>query len=142
MKFINSFRGALGKFRQFFYGRYGQDGLNRFISCLALILCAISFIVRSPYITLAILALLAISIMRSLSKNHVRRRRENQVYEKIARPAKRFFKYWFIRIKCRKTHRVYSCGSCHSILRIPKSAPRGTIEIKCTKCGGIFTRRQ
>jgi len=123
------------------YGRYGQDGLNLFISALALVLCVVSFIIRSMYISVAILLLFAVSIFRSFSKNFTARRRENRLYEKASAPVRRYVKYWRVRIKSGKTHRVYSCEKCHSILRVPKSAPRGRIEVKCPKCGDTFTRR-
>ena len=141
MKIGNAFRGFLDKYKRFLYGRYGQDGLNRFISFFALALCVLSFIIRSPYISATIFALLIITVFRSFSKNFARRRRENQVYEKAAKPVKRVFKYWFVRLKSRKTHRVYTCRDCHSILRVPKSAPQGKIEIKCPKCGVMSIRR-
>ena len=123
------------------YGRYGQDGLNRFISYLAIFLCILSFFVNSSIIYFSVLGLFVLSLFRSLSKNFARRRQENQLYEKAAKPVKRSFKYCVIRIKSRKTHRVFTCGKCHSILRIPKSAGNGgKVEIKCPKCGGAFTR--
>jgi len=142
MKFGNSFRGFSDKYKRFLYGRYGQDGLNRFISCVAFILCIISFIIRSGYLTAAIFALLAITIFRSLSKKHADRMRENQIYEKAAKPVKRKIKYWYVRLKSGKTHRVYTCRECHSILRVPKDAPAGKLEVKCPKCRGVSVRRQ
>ena len=129
------------KYRQFMYGRYGTDRLNRFISYVALVLCMASFILRSPFISLAIFCLFGLSLFRSMSKNIARRRRECLVYENASRPAKRFFKYWFTRLRTLKTHRIYTCGACSSILRVPRSAPRGMIEIKCPRCGWAFTRR-
>ena len=141
LRFSDLLRGALFKYRQFLYGRYGQDRLNRFISYLALALCAISFIIRTPILSISIFALFGLSLFRSMSKNHNRRRRENQIYETASRPAKRFFKYWFVRIKSRKTHMIYTCGKCRSILRVPKDAPQGRLEIRCPKCGDSFTRR-
>ena len=134
-------RKAMDSYRRFLYGRYGQDGLNRFISVLALVFCVLSFFIRSNIVYICIFALFALSLFRSLSKKHAARRRENQAYEKAARPAKRFFKYWFVRIKSQKTHRVYRCDQCSSILRIPKSAGGGKFEIKCPKCGQTSTRR-
>jgi len=140
MKNGGIFGGLIDRYKHFLYGRYGQDGLNRFISCLAIALCIISFIVRSTYLTVAILILFALSLYRSFSKKFARRRQENQLYEKAAKPVKRYVKYWFIRIKTHKTHRVYTCRKCHSILRVPKSAPRDRIEIKCPKCGDKYLR--
>ena len=140
MKIGNIFKGAQEKFRRFLTGRYGQDGLTRFITGFALLLCVVSFFVRSPFITVAIFALLIITILRTLSKNFTRRRRENQIFEQAVKPVKRYLKYWFIRIKSRKTHFIYSCKECHSILRLPKTAPGGKLKIKCPKCGATFTR--
>jgi len=119
-------RKILSTYSRFFYGRYGHDGLNRFISCLALVLCVISFIIPVPFIHIAIFILFAISFLRSLSKNFLKRSSENKIYEKAAKPVKRTIKYWYIRIKNRKTHIIYSCVNCHSILRVPKGAPGRT----------------
>jgi len=134
-------RKAMDNYKRFLYGRYGQDSLNRFISSLALVFCVLSFFIRLNFIYIIVLILFALSLFRSLSKNHTARRRENQAYAKAAKPVKRFFKYWTVRIKSQKTHRVYTCGQCSSILRIPKSAGGGKFEIKCPKCGASSTRR-
>jgi DNA-directed RNA polymerase subunit RPC12/RpoP len=156
------------KYRRFLYCRYGHDKLNRFISFAALGLCAISFFARSLILTVAIFALLIISAFRSLSKNHARRMLENRMYERAARPVKRFFRYWHARIKTHKTHRIYTCAKCRSILRIPKESrdnknarvprdarstresrdaegrrggkPAPRLEIKCPKCGEKFIK--
>ena len=135
------FRKAIEKYRQFLYGRYGQDNLNRFISILALVLCVFSFFIGSIYLYVFILILFALSLFRSFSKNFAKRRRENQIYLNASKPVKRFFRYWRVRLKSQKTHRVYTCEKCHSILRVPKAAGSGKLEIKCPKCGESFTRR-
>lgn len=144
MRIGESFKKVSLKLKQFMYGRYGTDSLNRFISVLALALCFLSFIIRIAPLPYIVLGLLAISLFRSLSKNHVRRRRENSLYENAAKPVRRISKYWITRIKLSKTHKVYSCEKCHGILRVPKNAGRGgklKIEIKCPKCGTAFIRR-
>jgi len=135
------FKNALEKYKRFLYGRYGQDKLNRFISYVAIALCVLSFIVRSSYLSVTVLILFVISLFRSFSKNFAARRRENAMYEKAAKPVKHVFKYWTVRFKSQKTHRVYTCAKCHSILRVPKTAGSGKLEIKCPKCGDSFTRR-
>ena len=129
------------KYQRFMYGRYGQDNLNRFISFFALFLCVLSFFIRSLILTAAILILLVISFYRTLSKNHARRRAENQFYLRTSRPVKNYFKYLAVRVKSRKTHYVYSCAGCGGVLRVPKSAPPGKIEVKCPKCGATSARR-
>jgi len=115
-------RRILDGYRRFLYGRYGHDKLNRFISFTALGLCVISFFVRSFVLTIVIFTLLILSLYRSLSKNHARRMRENMLYDRAAKPVRRFFKYWLARIKSYRTHKIYVCSNCHSILRVPKSA--------------------
>lgn len=128
------------KYQRFMYGRYGNDNLNRFISFFALFLCAISLFVKSSVLPFAILALLAFSFYRSFSKKHEQRRRENQAYLRASKPVKNYFKYWVVRIKSRKSHYVYTCAKCKGILRVPKSASPGKIEVKCPKCGASFAR--
>lgn len=141
MKQNGFFRKMADGYRRFLYGRYGQDALNRFISVLALALCLISFFVKSSVLYIIILILFALSMFRSLSKSFAKRRIENQMYEMAAKPVKRYFRFWSVRLKSGKTHRVFTCASCGSILRIPKDAARGKIEIKCPKCGASFTKR-
>ena len=135
------FRNLNGKFQRFMYGRYGQDALNRFLSFASLALCALSFFIHSLVIVLAMLAIFALIFFRSFSKNFARRRRENQLYEQAAKPVKHFFRYWFTRVKLHKTHWVYSCAECGRILRVPKSAGHGKIEVKCPKCHAAFIKR-
>ena len=136
-----AFRKLADKYRRFLYGRYGHDSLNRFIYFFSIALCILSFFVRSNFFFIAILMLFAITLYRSLSKNFAKRRRENQLFEKAAKPVKRHFKYWYIRFTSKKTHRVFTCVKCKSILRIPKAAGHGKIEIKCPKCGASFISR-
>ena len=135
-----AFRKLAEKYKKFLYGRYGHDKLNRFIYFISLALCILSFFIRSNIIYLSVLILFLISLYRSLSKDFKKRRRENQIYEKAAKPVRRFFKYWIIRFKSQKTHRVFMCEKCHSILRVPKDAKRGKIEIKCPKCNASFVK--
>jgi len=139
--FRNSIRNFINKFQKFMYGRYGQDSLNRFLSFVSLALCVLSFFIHSVVIVVAILTVFVLIFFRTFSKNFTRRRRENQIYTQAAKPVMRFFKYWFTRIKLHKTHFVYSCAECGSILRVPRSAGYGKIEIKCPKCHASFTKR-
>ena len=129
------------KYRKFMYGRYGHDNLNRFVSFFSLFLCVLSFFIKTIVISVALLILLALLIFRSFSKDHARRRHENQVFLQVSRPVKNYFKYWFTRIKLRKSHYVFSCTGCGAVLRIPKSAQPGKVEMKCPKCGAKFQKR-
>jgi len=151
------FRRLTENYRRFLYGRYGHDNLNRFISFAALALCVFSFIFRSSVFPISVLAMLLITIYRSLSKNVARRRRENEFYLRASKPVKHFFKYWLARVKMRKTHSVFTCEKCNSILRVPRSAgaasstyrdkraaanhPAARLEIICPKCNARFKRR-
>jgi predicted RNA-binding Zn-ribbon protein involved in translation (DUF1610 family) len=135
------FQKFIDGYKRFLYGRYGHDGLNRFISVFALALCVVSFFARSMYLYVFILITLGITFFRSMSKNFAARRRENQAFEKAAKPVKRYFKYWFIRIKSSKTHIVFTCDKCGSILRVPISAAGKKIEVKCPKCGDTSIKR-
>ena len=141
MKNGGALQSILFKIRKFYQGRYGHDKLNRSISYFALALCVVSFFIRSYYFTIAILLLIAVTMYRSLSKNFTRRRYENQVYEYAMRPVRRYFKYFRLKIKSRKTHHINICSKCNSFLRTPKNESGGNMEITCPKCGESFTRR-
>jgi len=122
LKTNGMFQRIMEKYRRFLYGRYGHDSLNRFISVVALVLCALSFLIRSTLFPLTVFILLFISLFRQLSKNHARRARENQIYERAAKPVKKYLKFQYTRFKLRNTHKVFTCAKCHSILRVPKNA--------------------
>lgn len=102
----------LQKLREFMYGRYGTDQLS-----LALIGGGFAFYVlyvftRSRLLYLVSLVLYGIALFRTLSKNHTKRRIENQKFMNLWYKLKN--KWVGIRadFEERKTYKHFKCPAC------------------------------
>ncbi len=125
------------KWMRFMYGRYGTDGLNRFLLILALLLLIVSLF-GIPYVSGVALLILIITYVRMFSKNTAARQKENVAYYKIRGKVLLPFYQLKNRFRDRKTHRYFKCPKCKKTLRVPKG--KGTIKIKCP-CGHSFQKR-
>ena len=127
------------KFRRFMTGRYGSDGLNQFLSICALVLLAISLLLRSSLVSWLGIAVLGFCYWRMLSRNISRRTEENYKFysfqERLTGKWKGIRRRW----ADRKTYRYYRCPKCRQLLRVPKG--RGRIEISCPRCGTQFIKK-
>lgn len=128
---------------RFFYGRYGIDSLYYalFISYFVLWF-ALLFVGYYParlllYAVQA--AVLFFMFFRMLSKNHYRRRRENEAFLKIWRPVKNFFVLTKNRIRDIKGYRYRKCPHCKATLRLPKR--KGEHPVICPRCKKRFTAK-
>ena len=123
---------------RFMYGRNGNDQLNlALLAVYVLVLLAQALLGRiyaaRVILEIITLALAALVIFRSFSKNLTRRRAENA----------RFLNWWYP-VKGRvsaarqrrqdKDHKYFTCKSCGTICRVPVG--KGKIEITCPRCGG------
>ena len=128
------------KLSRFFYGRYGSDQLNMFIMILCMVLLFVAFFlpVVPSYILRGVSALLMIlAILRIMSKNIDKRRRENAVFTKILFAVKSFFIRQFNRIRYIKKYRYRKCPGCKNHLRFPYK--KGNHSVKCPRCGKQFS---
>lgn len=125
------------KLSRFFYGRYGGDTLNKFLTAVYVIwiiafaivdifVGSIAFTVCGWAITVA---LFIWTTFRMMSRNIYARRREN---EKFCG----FFKLKRNKFRDRKTHVYRKCKSCKAVLRLPKS--KGKHFVVCPKCKNRF----
>lgn len=125
------------KLAQFMMGRYGSDGLNKFLLGLSLALLVLSMF-GVPLVGRIVLLLLIIVYFRMFSRNTQARYRENITYynirNKVLLPFRRIKRRWAER----KTHRFYRCPVCKKELRVPKG--KGLILVKCP-CGNSFQKR-
>ncbi len=121
------------------YGRYGTDQLS-----FALIGGGFAFYVlyvftRSRLLYLVSLVLYGIAVFRTLSKNHTKRRIENQKFMNLWYKLKN--KWVGIRadFEERKTYKHFKCPACGQKIRIPRG--RGKVEIRCPKCSNRFIKK-
>ena len=147
----------MGRFRdklaRFMYGRYGTDELYTFISILVLVLLALEWIlsifiggtrvggVILFFMTILNLVLLIWSVVRCMSKNIEKRRRQNAAYIRMRRAVKRFFtgntskgtKYG----PADGGGYIYrDCTKCGNTLRLPYKS--GKNAVRCPKCSHRF----
>ena len=131
----------MGKFSnglaRFFYGRYGNDTLNKFLMVLYLI-CVVAVSILSLFIQSALFTLIGWSVTigifvwsfyRTMSRNIYKRRRENERFCG-------FFKLKRNKFRDRKTHVYRKCPNCKVVLRLPKA--KGKHFVNCPKCKNRF----
>jgi len=119
-------------FQKFMHGRYGPDHLG-----VALII--LSFIVSVLYVVIGHLPLLYLSysilalvLFRVLSRNHIKRRRENDVFIRYWWPIRTKIVRFAGKVRERKTHKFIKCPDCKNTLRVPRG--KGKIIVTCPKC--------
>ena len=128
------------KIYRFMLGRYGNDGLNRFL-LLVVFLCFVLSLVngRAGIFYILGIACLIYAYFRMFSRNMYKRRAENAVYLKYEYKVKQFCGTLKKDRQQRKTHHIYRCPSCKQKIRIPRG--KGRIEIRCPKCSTTFIKK-
>lgn len=117
------------------YGRNGTDSLNRALFIPIVLLFALSMFTQgNTRIIVSLFAWVLIIYMyfRTFSKNIVKRRKENDWYE-------RKINYIKTRARQAKQYRFFTCPNCKTHLRVPRGV--GKITITCKKCGTKFDRK-
>jgi len=125
--------------RKFMIGRYGPDHLNIAMIILSLVLSLTNGIFGVRPLLYISYALMVLALFRMLSRNILRRRRENDIFIRYWWPIRTKFAKFFSGLRDRKTHRYFSCPSCSNTLRVPKG--KGKLQITCPKCGERFIRK-
>lgn len=131
-------------FRRFLYGRYGNDQLNYAILVFSLIVGLLSMFIggyAGLALTLMQLVSLAFWAFRAFSKNHYKRRKENDAFMRFWGKLKNSFRgvsSFFARLKDRK-HKYFKCPLCKSRLRVPRG--RGSITVTCPRCKHRFDEK-
>lgn len=126
-------------FNRLLFGRYGNDQLNNALLLIGAALCILEWLSRWSWLTLPILALLALCYFRMFSRNIAARRSENQRFLNWWWPVSRRIGNARIRFADRKTYRFFKCPNCGKRLRVPKG--RGRINITCPICRHCFIRK-
>ena len=125
--------------RNFMIGRYGPDHLNIAMIIVSLVLSLLNGLLRLPILMYVSYAILALALLRMLSRNIPRRRAENDKFIRYWWPIRTNIGRSFANIKHRKTHRFIKCPSCGNTLRVPKG--KGKLQITCPKCGERFFKK-
>ncbi|NTW95865.1 MAG: hypothetical protein HGB31_04510 [Erysipelotrichaceae bacterium] len=124
---------------RFMRGRYGDDGLNRFIMVTMYILIFLSLFFRdNTLLYWVILVGFMVHNFRFFSRNISQRRKENNFFLKVVRPLR---SRWVVLKKNinDRNHKVFICPQCNGKVRIPKG--HGKVAITCPYCRHEFTKR-
>ncbi len=117
---------------QWMQGRYGTDGLSNFLLGVGIACIVLSLIPGLDLLSFGAFVFLALSIIRSFSKNIEARTKENEKYESIMAKPKRWAarknKQW----ENRKTTHYFKCKGCGTTLSVPRG--KGTLRVVCPKC--------
>jgi len=125
--------------QRFMYGRNGVDELTILVLAVGVIALFLASILRAPLLQLLYYAGLVYALYRTLSRDLVRRRKENLFFLQKTKGVASWFRIRMRIIKERKTHRHFKCPKCKQMLRVPVG--KGKITITCSKCGEKFSRR-
>jgi len=117
--------------QRFMMGRNGGDTLS-WVVLIASAVCSIAAGIEGfEWLTALSFIGLAYTIFRMYSRNVVKRRQENAKFVG-------FFKRSKTRLTDRE-HRYFKCPQCKQTVRVPKG--KGTIKIRCPKCGNQFEKK-
>lgn len=130
----------------FMRGRYGHDELNRTLCIVVIVLLVISLITQalgwflgapmqrlSRVVNWLGLLGLIIVMFRSFSRNFDKRRAENEWFLEHRASAAEKNRKRKRRAQNNKEFKYLTCASCGQEMRVPRG--KGTIKVKCPKCG-------
>ena len=126
------------RLQRFMYGRYGMDGLGKFMSWTSIILLLCSMLFGIDVLYFVSVALLVWCYFRMFSRNVQKRYQENCVYYRYVNIVGDFFKRQKSYMKQSKTHHIYKCPQCKQKIRIPRG--KGKVAIRCQRCGTEFIK--
>ncbi len=125
-------------FARLMYGRYGNDSLNRFLIFVWFVELLVNFFAHSVVLYVFSVILCVVVLFRMLSKNIVRRRRENAAWYEITKRLKASLRMLLVRIRDRKVAYFFKCPKCKAPIRMPKRV--GRFNVRCKKCGHVFMK--
>lgn len=120
-------------------GRYGMDDLYKALVAAGLVLSCANLAFKSPILGVAMWGVLSLAVYRSFSRNAAGRRRENEAYLRITKPARSGARTTILRIKEARTSRYRRCPSCRALICMP--ARKGRRVIDCPRCHTKFEAR-
>lgn len=126
-------------FSHFMYGRYGNDSLNQFLALLWIAVAAVNLFFHSLVLYVLAMLLGIVVFYRMLSRNYIRRQRENAAWYRFRENQKKGFRHLSVRFRDRKIAHFFKCPKCKAPIRMPRKI--GTFDIRCSNCGHTFQKK-
>ena len=124
---------------RFFAGRRGMDQFGMALYAGGLVLYIVSIILRWGFLNLLSTVLWFYGIFRMLSRNIMKRERENQWFLTWFTPLQIKAKQAYTRFKNRKIYKYFRCPKCRSWIKLPRNIGEKTVT--CGKCGHSFKKK-
>lgn len=136
-------RGLMQKIAVFMQGRYGNDRFNNFLYIVFFALWVVNIFVwnrtASLVIDLLMLAVIAYTLFRTLSRNINKRSIENRTFMQIFDSVKNWFTLTQKKFRDRKDFRYIKCPVCKAQLRVKNK--KGNHVVRCPRCGSEFDKK-
>ncbi|MBR3003764.1 MAG: hypothetical protein IKH67_01685 [Lachnospiraceae bacterium] len=136
------------RLRAFMQGRYGRDSVTFLLLGIAIVLMILSWIPKLWFLYFFSIAIIVLSILRSMSRNFAARERENRLFLKIVDWFRKVFheiaSFFSTRRRMwreRNTHSYYRCPKCGCYVRISKPPKGKKIMVTCSHCYNQFVKR-
>ena len=121
-------------------GRYGFDALSGFLLALSLTIWAANIFVwnrlASWILFLVEAGLIALVVLRALSRNITMCSLENRRFKKVFDPVKNWVLFRFKKFRECKEYKYLKCPFCKAQLRVKNQ--KGEHGVRCPKCRGEF----
>ena len=122
-----------------FYGRYGSDSYEYFLLVIYACLCIVNAFLLIDVLQILTWILCFYILFRMMSKNHYKRRRENEKFLSVYSRIKVNIKLFFDRIRYFGRASFRKCKHCKAIIKLP--VKRGKHSVRCPKCSQLFDVR-
>ena len=140
----NNMNSLRDKLERFMIGRYGIDSLGKATWWTAVVLLVLSVIfgrnggLASLLNTFSMVALVY-TCYRALSRDIQRRYQENKKFLSMTAELRGRIDKEKKLFGQRRYYHFYKCPGCSTVIRMPRG--KGTVEIRCPKCGTKFVKR-
>lgn len=121
---------------RFLYGRNGPDTLYNVCFWTAFALSVVNLFLGSLLLEVVYLLLFGYAIFRLLSRNILRRRKENEAFRRLLASPRRLLDARKRR-RADREHVYKRCPHCKSQLRFPRE--KGKHTVRCPRCGATFS---
>lgn len=132
----------MDRFKHFFHGIYGFDGLSWGLICLGLLIDLLTILLTpdtAQWLSFFGLLPLILCLVRVFSHNHVQREKENQKFLQLMHPVFDYLDRKNQEREQAQIYRFFKCPACTQKIRVPRG--KGKIEITCPKCGNKFIKK-
>ena len=129
----------MNSLRRFLYGRNGVDQLSRAVLIAGVVLLLIGRIANFPYISFVYWLCMFIFFFRTLSRDIMKRRAENEKYLAMTENIRGWFR---LRVRMARESKEYvylKCPCCMQRIRAPRG--KGRIKIACQRCSYSFEKK-